>query len=53
MGWRRDQFHREQVEQREWQLENEGYSDAEARRLARKQIVHDHDPQDLDPDEKG
>lgn len=48
MGRERDQFHREQVEQREWELENQGYTYTEASRLAREQIVHDHDPRDDD-----
>jgi hypothetical protein len=39
------------VEQREQELEREGYSWQEARRLAKEQIVHDHDPRDLDPGE--
>ena len=51
MGRERDEFHREMVEQRRWELENQGYGCREAKRLANEQIVHDHDPRDLDPDE--
>jgi len=49
MGWARDQFHEECVEQRRVELERDGYSYREARRLADEQIIHDHDPRDLDP----
>lgn len=46
MGRARDEFHREEVEQRRWELEYQGYNYAEAKRLAKEQIIHDHDPQD-------
>jgi len=52
MGRARDEFHREMVEQRRWELEREGHGPREAKRLANEQIVHDHDPRDLDPEER-
>lgn len=48
VGRERDEFHRECVEQRFNELEYQGYSYAEATRLAEEQIVHDHDPRDED-----
>jgi hypothetical protein len=48
MGRERDEFHREQVERRQWELEQAGYGFREAERLANEQIVHDHDPRDDD-----
>ena len=48
MGRERDECHRECVEQRFNELEYQGYSYAEATRLAEEQIVHDHDPRDED-----
>jgi hypothetical protein len=46
MGRERDEMHREEVEQRRRELESQGYNFNEAKRLAKEQIVHDHDPRD-------
>jgi hypothetical protein len=46
MGRERDAMYEEDVYQRFCELEREGYSYRTASRLAREQIVHDHDPRD-------
>jgi len=48
MGWERDEMHRDEVWQRQAELERGGHSWKEAQRLANEQIIHDHDPQDAD-----
>ena len=49
MGWERDEMHQDAVYQRQQELERDGHSWREARRIANEQIVHDHDPRDEDP----
>ena len=48
MGRERDEMHYEEVQQRRQELEAQGHNFSEAKRLAKEQIIHDHDPRDTD-----